>query len=203
MDRILIINLIIQISYIYGWCIYSDFLFYLLKPLPILILIYNFNNPKYIFNAFIFALLGDIFLMFDSLISLIFGIISFSITHIYLSKLFLSYCSDISKHMIELLSSIPLTFLILYNYIYDNVPIYLFVPIFFYGCLLINTCMLTVFINKLTFNKHIMIFIGMLSFVISDFLLVINMFAFNIKYSCIYVMITYWLSMTLIFLSTN
>jgi len=182
------INLIISCSYIYGWCVNSNIILRLLKPIPVFLMMIQVYWSKLLTYAFLTAMIGDIMLMSDELILFLLGMISFGLTHLLLLKFM-----NVSQFTIGFINKLIIPIIILLMLIgqYYQIPIILSLSMSCYGSLLLLTMIISWYTDKKIFQ-------GMLCFVISDTLLAIDQFFIKVSYSCIYIITLYWTAMYLI-----
>jgi uncharacterized membrane protein YhhN len=173
------------------------------KPLILLSLIFYFLQNRsgmkqslslYTLLALVFSLMGDVFLLFDQLSEAFFvlGLGSFLLAHICYAFCF--YLQSNSKIRLDfwvmtlLLSSYGVAlYVVLYIHL-GNIKI----PVAIY-ILAILIMVITAYKRKgnVSDNGFLMVFIGALSFIISDSLLAINKFLIPLPYSNFLVMGTY------------
>lgn len=170
---------------------------YICKPVPILYILYYINKQYSVDNSinklkvFLFYLLGDIAFMFDDIYLFCFplAIIFFSISHIYYYQLIMSD-EDRKKEIFLNIMVFILPFLHFLLYIHNPS---ILIPCAYYGELL--------FIIWIQLYSESNEFFAFSLFIISDILLVINMFLSNhsiiIEFLSIHL---YWLSVSCHFL---
>ena len=173
------------------------------KPLIILSLIFYFllnrigmnrTLSRYTLLALVFSLLGDVFLLFDKISEIFFvlGLGSFLLAHICYAFCF--YLQRSSKRRLGFwIMTILLTCygVALYTLLFTHlgnirIPVALYI-------LVILVMVITAYGRKgnVSVSSFIIVFIGALSFIISDSLLAINKFLIPLPYSNFLVMGTY------------
>lgn len=182
------------------------FAHYFFKPLLVssLLVYYLFKTnfkPNYITLclALLFSVLGDTFLMFDAISETYFilGLVAFLIAHIMYCFLFLKNRNkklNILKPLILFSVYGSLIFLVLKDYLAN-----MLVPVVIY-MLVILTMGLLAYLRKGSVNKisFTLVFYGALFFMLSDTILAINKFYYNIPLSSIFILSTYSIAQYLI-----
>ena len=180
------------------------------KPLILLTLIFYFLQNRigmerlpgrFTLLALVFSLLGDIFLLFDQISDLYFilGLGSFLLAHVLYAFCF--YLQRSSKTRLDFwMMTVLLTGygIALYTLLYTRL-VNIKIPVALYIlAILIMVIMAYRRKIKVSGNSFLLVFIGALSFIISDSLLAINKFLIPLPYSHFLVMGTYALAQYLI-----
>tara|TARA_R110002051_G_scaffold79146_1_gene142853 strand:+ start:917 stop:1609 length:693 start_codon:yes stop_codon:yes gene_type:complete len=180
------------------------------KPLILLTLIFYFlqnrvgmeqRPARYALMALVFSLMGDVFLLFDKISELYFilGLGSFLLAHVcyaftfYLQR-FSKIRSDFWVTTLLFLSYGSVLFIILQPYLGSlKIPVALYI-------IAILIMVITAYSRKgnVKVSSFLLVFIGAISFIISDSLLAINKFLIPLPYSNFLVMGTYALAQYLI-----
>jgi len=185
-------------------------LLFLSKPLlmPILMILIWLETKlktsfdKIIFVGFIFAWLGDIFLMFNNNDLFVFGLASFLICHILYIVGFIKNIRS-SKHKPSMLNRfilalLPLFYLIvLYSYIYPyiannelNKPF--LIPVTVYAITIVTMSLFSLWrIGASNRTSVVLMIIGAFVFMISDSLIALNKFVSPFQHANLYIMFTY------------
>ncbi|MFT5942119.1 MAG: putative membrane protein YhhN [Sediminicola sp.] len=180
------------------------------KPFILIsLIVYFFLNRKgmqkrssqFTLMALVFSLVGDVFLLFDSVSELYFilGLSSFLLAHIFYAFCF--YTQRSSKNGLDLwITTLLFTgygfalYSILYSYLGNiKIPVSIYIL-----AILIMILMAYKRKGNVSGNSFILVFFGALSFIISDSFLAINKFITPLPYSNLMVMGTYAIAQYLI-----
>lgn len=184
----------------------------ILMPILMLILFINSNklslsNTKLIFIALFFSMLGDVFLMpyFDNFIL---GLVNFLIAHIFYIVAFVKFNNGSFKNGLKkgklialsvFLAYLSLIALLSVSMLESNTEIFLIIAVVIYATI-ISVMVLTsisLYKNEENFSKILMM-TGAMLFMLSDSIIAINKFVFEITLSGLWIMITYTLAQWLI-----
>jgi len=184
----------------------SDFYGYLKALTTILIiqlpLLFADNKDKRFRNiiviGLVFCLVGDIILLYQEMF--IYGLIAFLIAH-------LLFCYAFYSHNNNKLSFIPLI-----PFALIGVSYYLFllsnlgqiaIPVAIYISVIIMMSWLAAELYLADKNsKHLTIFVGAVLFLASDSILAFNKFITPFEFSGLFILLTYWMAITLFACST-
>ena len=169
----------------------------LLIPLmSIALLIPDFSNKKILFSALLFSWIGDILLLFvfkDGLF-FIFGLVAFLTAHVFYVILFVKEL-NISRGKFTLRKP-GLLIVLIYMAIFLSLLIPhlgdLLIPVIIYS-LVISAMLYTAFLlaPHLRRSSSALLLSGAISFVISDSILAIDKFYYQLPYAGFLIMITY------------
>lgn len=178
------------------------------KPLLMpLLMIITYNNskalssnfPKLIFAALLFSMFGDVFLMpyFDNFIL---GLASFLIAHVFYIVAFLrkntSFIEGLYKSKVYV-SVIFLSYIFLVAFLVNSMLItdtetFLILAVSFYASIITVMVLSSISLDKVIQNKSSkLIMLGAILFMLSDSIIAINKFSFEVNLSGLWIMSSY------------
>jgi uncharacterized membrane protein YhhN len=182
-------------------------IFYTFKPLTtILILLMAFSAPNsrykfWVVIGFVFALMGDIFLMLPS-DQFIAGLICFLITHICYISAFLS--DSKFGHPLRPYISLAIVVFLIFTSLSHNIESAMRIPVAIYTAALCFMTSQAIARNSQHHSKSsLLAAIGAVLFLISDTLLAYDRFVFVFRFSDAMILSTYYAAQYLIALSAN
>lgn len=177
---------------------------FIFKPMILLTLMLYYSliiepENKWYLTVLFFSFLGDVFLLFDSKLNFILGLVSFLLAHILLIKIILDVLkkSSISKKITAIIP-FALIFSGLLYLLKDNLG-ELLMPVIVYASVICIFGVLA-FLNYLTEKTipNLLLLGGATFFILSDSTLAINKFYQSESYFPVFIMITYVLAQYLI-----
>ena len=170
---------------------------YFVKPLLMVTLFWYYNTHKkqtnnYFLLGLFFSFLGDILLMGKGQLFFVLGLLFFLTAHVF-------YIILVSKNLIKIklnqlvIASIPYVafFIVLLNILYDSLGV-MKIPVIIYAITIsiFGVFSLLLYLQKKTKARLILV-IGVVTFVISDTVLALNLFYKSQTYFPLLIMMTY------------
>lgn len=183
---------------------------YIAKPAivaSLIVLVINTSShlPKTIKNltitALIFALLGDVLLMFAELSPHFFsaGLVAFLLAHLYYVLVFFKHRNG-DRSPLVFIVILLIYALVLFYFLKDGLGVMLFPVIIYMSIILTMATAAYLRKNKVNSMSYRLVFTGAIFFMISDSILALNRFYESIPWSNISIMITYAIAQYLIVL---